>query len=742
MTGRNNNEEWSGLAFEVTVEERSRQRDFILRHLDTVTKVLAGEEYHNHRRVPCGCPTGTPAVLAHRRNGDGLWGCIYDRIETLDSGSASCTCEDPLIGSDDPLDTVAAVILSERDGLVERYYDHSERQLVAALRESLGEWSEIANYSVDSLHYLCEEQATENTVSRHRLERLCDALDILADCSLLDGVSLRDPPSVTYERLWEILVDLPGISEADAWWLVLVAFDKPVWPADPEIDRLLLELGLLSPEDLDGANGRREDVEELLTPRQLLPLHRGLAAHAKHCQADHATASCEFQEFTLSYRKYEQQQTAEGAQVVDLFAGAGGLSHGFASTGCEITLAVDNDQYATDTYRLNHPGVPHERVRCKDIGDVAENEELLSGLKDDVDLVVGGPPCQALSVAGYRARLSDDENYSVLDDPRTELYEEYVSILEKLEPKFLVMENVEGILNEVGDTGCRVIEKVQDALDRVGYSSRAELIDCSKFGIPQDRQRVIVFGVRQSLFDDSDAIADELFDSLERYHVDEETDIRQALSNLPRIRRGQGDHVIPGRRSGRASRYVREHDLRDNTSLTYNHRAREHPMEKDRELFDEVMEPGDTGWQVKYEKGRDDLIEYDVGTQENPKFSDKYRMLHWDQPSPTIVAHLAKDANSFILPDYYQYVQPDSEKADDRRNRGITPREAARLQSFPDSYLFLGPFTSQFRQIGNAVPPVLGKTIARVLQSKLANLETETVTPESDIHSTPAATDD
>jgi DNA (cytosine-5)-methyltransferase 1 len=144
------------------------------------------------------------------------------------------------------------------------------------------------------------------------------------------------------------------------------------------------------------------------------------------------------------------------------------------------------------------------------------------------------------------------------------------------------------------------------------------------------------------------------------------------------------------------------------------------------------MEPGDTGWHVKYRTEYGHLIEYDVGTEEIPAFKDKYRMLYWDRPSPTIVAHLAKDGNSFILPDYYEYARPDEEKQDSRRSRGITPREAARLQSFPDSYVFLGPFTSQFRQIGNAVPPLLGERIAAVLGDYLeheSTVQTEAHTP-------------
>jgi DNA (cytosine-5)-methyltransferase 1 len=304
------------------------------------------------------------------------------------------------------------------------------------------------------------------------------------------------------------------------------------------------------------------------------------------------------------------------------------------------------------------------------------------------------------------------------------------------------MENVEGILSDIEDTGRRVIDDVREALDQAGYSSEARLLDCSQFGIPQERDRVFIIGARQERFTDPDQLIQDLFDELETSSDCSTPSIRQALANLPRLRRGEGGKVVAGREPGRASEYVRCHNIGGETSLTYNHAAREHPMEKDRTLFDEVMEPGDTGWDIKYRKGRDDLIEYNVGTKENPEFKDKYRMLHWDRPSPTIVAHLQKDSNSFILPDYYQYVQNDLGRADDRRNRGITPREAARLQSFPDSYFFLGPFTSQFRQIGNAVPPVAGKVIASVLVENLLGTAEKPALESEDTTSRAVLTDD
>ncbi|MDQ2074771.1 DNA cytosine methyltransferase [Haloarcula sp. H-GB4] len=557
------------------------------------------------------------------------------------------------------------------------------------------------------------------------ISELKEALSIIKDHRYTEGYTLTSLPTVAYDLLQEMMVLLPGIDDTSAWWLLLTALDKPVWPADKQVDALLVELGLLGPENTP-ENGRHRILESELSDRHIPALHRALAGHVSYCDEDHTTSNCELQQFTLSHR-IDRQVSAEGTErptVVDLFCGAGGLSHGFTRgvTGpqFDVALAVDEDEAATDTYRLNHPEIPHQKIQCDDIGNLAENADELEELAPDVDLVVGGPPCQALSVAGYRSRRADDDSYSVIDDPRTELYQHYVSLLETLEPQYIIMENVEGIRSPVGDSDRRVIDDVEAALSELGYTTDHRLIDCSRFGIPQERDRVILFGVRGKTVPEPDELVGEFFGALIP-DTDTETTIHQALSNLPRLRRGEGGDVVAGRHRGRASEYVRDNELHNGTQLTYNHQAREHPMEKDRKLFSDVMEPGDTGWDVKYGTEYGHLIEYDVGTEENPKFKDKYRMLHWDEPSPTIVAHLEKDANSFILPDYYEYARPDVTKQDSTRSRGITPREAARLQSFPDSYVFLGPFTSQFRQIGNAVPPVLGDRIASVLGKFISN---------------------
>jgi DNA (cytosine-5)-methyltransferase 1 len=285
--------------------------------------------------------------------------------------------------------------------------------------------------------------------------------------------------------------------------------------------------------------------------------------------------------------------------------------------------------------------------------------------------------------------------------------------------------------DEIEDSEERVVDQVIDELesaedDETAYVADFTTVDCSEYGIPQRRNRIIVFGVREDIAQDGHT--PESFFEMLSSHTDTDRDeqrpyhLQHALSGLPKIRREEGGDIVLGKPAGSLSDYVSDdtapYGLGTETNLSFNHRAREHPMPKDRKLF-EIMDPGDTGWHIKYRKegGKwGHLIEYDVGTEENPAFTDKYRMIHWDEPAPTVVAHLAKDANNYIIPDYYEYANPDETRRDPARNRGVTPREAARLQSFPDDYVFLGPFTSQFRQIGNAVPPILAWHLGTTLQ--------------------------
>lgn len=722
-------------------------QEFVLRHVDFLIDTLTAEQYKSQRKHPAGCPTASPEIQCRKRKSGQQFTCRYEAI-TTDVKDDGCICSDPLAESNDPLDTVAALVIARDDrSPAQRYFDTEERRIIAHLRANNGSWDEIA--ALDDVQFEKELRNATNrpSINSDRVTRLRELLDTVADMHYTDGVTLRGFNGIQYSSFADCLEEFPGVSRSDAWWLMLVAFDKPVWPAGPFVDGLLCSLGLIPPSDHQNEAEHREWLVEELPPRQIPQLHRALAGHAVKGEIDSCGESCEVRKFLLSHRLRKQASPDNDRVLVDLFSGAGGLSLGFTQSDWSVELAIDNDEEAIDTYRFNHPEIPHRKVVCGDIRQELEHD-LLSKVNRQPDVVVGGPPCQSLSQAGYRSRLADSDEYSILDDDRTELYEEYVDVIEQLRPKALVMENVEGMVNEIQDTGIKVGDLVIDALEsigagRSGYVCDYRLIDCSNFGIPQNRERVIIIGIRKDVAGSAgSSVIDELFDALANRRTDEDYNLKQALSGLPKLRRGEGGRVVPAKVRGKRSRYVQSNNLDDGTGLSFNHRAREHPMTKDQILFDVALEPGATGWDVKYRGNGEyaDLIEYDVGTEDDPRFKDKYRMLKWGDPAPTVVAHLAKDSNNFVLPAYYEHVENVTGESDPRRNRGITPREAARLQSFPDDFVFLGTFTGWFEQIGNAVPPVLGQQIREVLGTFL---ETNSSRPSiSASRSEQASTDD
>jgi len=697
--------------------------DFISRNVETVKDVLLGELVADTGRLPVGCPRATPEALSRKRSSadTSKYPCSFENIENIHSQeSPGCVCDDPLCGSTSIIDSFAAVAIAPDDRPPERrYFDHYWREVIARLRDEVGSWNTIDGIPEPGIHDTLEKCADGRGINQKRVKRLLNFLSAIDDYERTEGISLSDLPNLPYDTLADEFATFPGISTSDAYWLLLTTFEKPIWPASPEIDRTLACLGLLEPETIDNGANRRTGLEEQLPERLLPVLHRAIAGHTAGCSHRCFEEPCDLQKFTLPYRQDRQRSRPDDRPVaVDLFSGAGGLSLGFKQAGFSVRYAVDVDRDATDTYRLNHPEIPHEHVATEDIGNHVETGSF-DDLEFDVDAVIGGPPCQAISIAGYRSRRADDDDYSVLEDKRATLYQEYISAINSLDPKIILMENVEGIISKVADSEIRIADLVLDSLADIGYRAEYRLVDCSNFGIPQNRHRVFIVGVRKSDETLSTSVSD-IFDKV--FGKSSETDytIRQGLAGLPHLGRGEGGRVTVGKERGRRGEYVTQNGLDSDSRLLFNHRAREHPHPRDRRIFDEALEPGKDSWDIVQESEYDHLIEYDIGTEDNPRFKDKYRMLDWESQSPTIVAHLEKDSNSFVLPDYHRYYSHTQNNPEDSRNRGLTPREAARLQSFPDDYLFLGPFTSWFVQIGNAVPPVVARQVGDVLHSVIA----------------------
>lgn len=393
-------------------------------------------------------------------------------------------------------------------------------------------------------------------------------------------------------------------------------------------------------------------------------------------------------------------------RTIDLFAGCGGLTEGFAQTGKYDTRAcvewekVPRDNLANRLERKWNISNAQEKVIRFDI---QRTEELINGFDDaeygkskgldkivngNVDLIIGGPPCQAYSVAG---RIRDE--HGMRNDYRNYLFESYLKVVDHFKPRAFVFENVPGILSAKPD-GTPIVERIHKQFTDAGYvivdNLADAVVDAKDYGVPQNRKRVIILGLSQQLYGEK---ANEILNVfykqlLPKYKVKKVKTVREALSDLPGL--------YPSKENKKFSHTLSQ-------GVICNHIPRWH-NDRDIEIFRMLADDIESGTE-KYLSidARKDLYTEMTGKTSN---IHKYNVLRWDQPSNTIPAHLQKDG--------LRHIHPDPEQA-----RTITVREAARLQSFPDDYEFIGPMTDQYRMIGNAVPPELARIIASAVYELL-----------------------
>ena len=403
---------------------------------------------------------------------------------------------------------------------------------------------------------------------------------------------------------------------------------------------------------------------------------------------------------------------------IDLFAGCGGLSEGFLESGQYEALAhIEWEKPMVDTlrHRLVSKWNESEDEAFKHVirFDVQKTEELFHGNWSDeskndyelsnhtdvvnygldgiikngkVDLIIGGPPCQAYSLAG---RAQDP--YSMKRDYRNYLFESFVKIVEHYQPELFVFENVPGLLSACpGDTPVRY--RIYDAFKSIGYDilSPGELknaVYCSvNFGTPQIRNRVIIFGVRKG----SEFKLKDFYEALNNRKSDKVFTVKDALGSMPKFR--------PLDKPIKVGRGNVSHELIGDVHIPL-HIARYHSP-RDVKVFEEWISKN-----MNHATTEERLNYYTkiTGIKSN---HIKYRALEWDKPSPTVVSHLYKDGLMFIHPDIKQL-------------RSITIREAALLQSFPMDFEFLGSNAYCFKMIGNAVPVAFAKQIALAISDVL-----------------------
>lgn len=397
--------------------------------------------------------------------------------------------------------------------------------------------------------------------------------------------------------------------------------------------------------------------------------------------------------------------------TIDLFAGCGGLTEGFKKSGHYRMLAAvewDNDAHSTLVHRLlNHHGYKDAKQRCiladiqdtdsliygKNINDKFPTHLGLSSLVADqkVDVIIGGPPCQAYSIAG---RIRDEDG--MRNDYRNYLFESYMAIVDHFKPAACIFENVPGMLS-ASPGGVPIINRISDAFQKSGYviSSNIKtqaMFDVSEFGVPQKRNRVIIAAFRQNAFTNPKNIIDEFYQNLESEKTSTIRTVDDAIGHLPRL------YPLKSEIGGKSHQA-------DELNFIVDHEPRFH-NQRDIEIFKMLANDIATG-REQYTSTEALKALY---TEKTGKTSSvhKYYVLRREKPSNTIPAHLYKDG--------LRHIHPDPKQA-----RSITVREAACLQSFDIDFDFLGSNGSKYKMIGNAVPPLFSHKIAKALNITLSN---------------------
>jgi DNA (cytosine-5)-methyltransferase 1 len=370
--------------------------------------------------------------------------------------------------------------------------------------------------------------------------------------------------------------------------------------------------------------------------------------------------------------------------VLDVFCGAGGMSLGFKNAGCQILGGIDSNQYAIKTHHHNFPlsklKLPNQDI--KELQDLAQLD-LKSG---EIDIIVGGPPCQGFSIAGIAKMQALGRDLK--SDDRNSLYKEFVRFVDHYKPLCFVMENVDNLANK-----SEIIAQIQNDFSSTGYKVDYKVLNACDFGVPQKRKRVFIIGIRFDLnIEPIFPVANQNAFVSVGQAIQDLPEVEPVINSLGARKNNQkpSDKNQKYRFSPQSEYQAKMRKNKTDEDGVLNHICRSH-NDKDIEIF-KYLKQGE-----KYKDLPQEMMRY-----RSDIFADKYRRLILNEPSWTLTAHMSKDGLAYIHP---------------LQNRSISVREAARIQSFPDDFVFCAPMTEMFKLIGNSVPPLLAEAIAKPLVS-------------------------
>jgi DNA (cytosine-5)-methyltransferase 1 len=374
--------------------------------------------------------------------------------------------------------------------------------------------------------------------------------------------------------------------------------------------------------------------------------------------------------------------------VFDIFCGAGGMSLGFQNAGCKILGGIDNNPHAVRTHHKNFANC----LTKAEPTDITALDLLELPIKPgEVDILIGGPPCQVFSLVGMAKMRSLGRN--VETDPRNKLYKYLINFIDYYKPLFFAIENVNTLRNKaIFNQIVRDLEKglPEHKTSYPGYEVYERILVASDYGVPQVRKRLFIVGVRQDL---------DLEFEFPKANTPHPISVGEAIGDLPELEAqvrplkkrnfSLPKHIdleLPYSCPPKYDYQKKMRSKKQDGEGVWNHICRSH-NEKDLEIFEMFPQGG------RYKDLPAPLKRYGHDT-----FEDKYKRLEWDKPSWTLTAHMQKDCLAYIHP---------------TQTRSISVREAARLQGFPDDFVFDAPMTRMFELVGNSVPPPLAEAIAK-----------------------------
>lgn len=571
---------------------------------------------------------------------------------------------DPLLyNRPDPLDEIVFILLSEKTD-EEKYLSAFKR-----LKAQFPSWQNLLLAHVFDIRKIIKDAG----MGSRRAVLIKGALQKIK--KVFSGLDLSSLRNMFPEDAEELLCGLPGIGPKAARCILLYCFDKPVLPVDIHTYRLAIRLGLISRRV--SYDQSHDILPKVIPPELRRRFHVNAVAHGRErCFAENPKCDgCPLSEF-CSHPKAATPVKIEVRPrplAMDLFSGAGGMGLGFKQAGFQVVQAVECDPHTAETYRRNHPETdliespiekldPHECMRRTGIrvGDLA--------------VLIGGPPCQGFSESNRRTRN--------LSNPRNYLYKEFVRFLGALQPAWFVLENVAGL--KTLDNGS-ILNRILVECRNLGYSVESDVLNAAEYGVPQFRRRLFIVGNRIGL---PVAFPESTHGSENKPWIT----VRQAIADLPSLENGASKDYLayPSLRE----RFFRKRIYRYQALMRASVNGLEkvqgnlitHSAEKIIRRYKYIK--AGQNWEVipsRLMDNYEDTSRCHTGI---------YHRLDWNEPSK-VIGNFRK--NMLIHP---------------REHRGLSIREAARLQSFPDDYIFVGSIGFQQQQVADAVPPLLAKAVA------------------------------